>query len=230
MSEDCPVRICPICQSFLHLDEGLCRRCGYDLSEQPGELESVHRSRLAEPLSSMRVYKREFGMSAILIGFGLLLLAGGWMEAYLGGMWQFTARSSGAAAASLALFSNYARCAGLDASSQMFYPMFGRLASGASCQLHSLNPSGLTFVALGGLSMLVGLASFRKRFSSVGQKISALWWILALAIPFVGGLVAYVGVRQRNRTSAINMALLAVETLFGSALLYLLTGFPLSAM
>jgi len=229
MSEDGLVRVCPICGSVLHLDEGLCRRCGYDLKESPRELEPAYMTRLAQPLSSMRVYRREFGMFTILFGFGFMLLAGGWVQAYFGGAWQLSWHM-GAAVASLAVFSNYAQCAGLVASSQMLYPMLGPLASNASCQLHSLDPNGLTFVGLGGLSMMVGLVSFRKRFSSMGQRISAFWWVLALAIPFAGGVVAYLGVRGKNRTSAINMALLAVETLFGSALLYLLTGFPLNAL
>jgi len=235
MSEDSFERVCAICGWVVRLDSGLCRRCGYDLMDSPPEqLQPISRIRLDRPLASMLVYRREIGMFLILSVFGLLLLAGGWAQAYFGGMWRLSAPtlfggSGGPADASLAIFTSHAQCTGLAASSQVLFSIFGPLAPNTSCSLYSLDSSGLTFVGLGGASMLVGLAAFKKRFSSVGEKINAFWWVLALTIPLIGGMVAYLGVRQKNRTSAINMVLLGIETLFGSALLYILTGFPLTA-
>ncbi len=191
-------------------------------------------TRLERPLRSMGVYRREFGAFLILFGFGFLLLAGGWIQAYFGGVWQISAPThsniSGGSlvgASSLAILTNYVQCTGLSASSQALFPLLGPLAGNASCSLYSFDPSGLTFIALGGVSMLVGIVAFRKRFSAVGEKISAFWWVLALLIPLFGGIIAYIGVRDKNQTSATNMVLLAVETFLGSALLFLLTGFPL---
>jgi hypothetical protein len=233
--EDGFERVCATCGSVSRQESSSCRRCGYDLMDAlPEEQERTTWLRLEQPLASMRVYRREIGMSLILFGFGFLLLAGGWTQAYFGGMWRLSAPTLvggyGMTDASLAIFTNYAQCAGLVASSNILDMMFGPLAGHASCSLHSLDPSGLTFVGLGGTSMVVGLVAAKKRFLIVGRRISAFWWVLALAIPLVGGIIAYLGVREKNRTSAINMVLLGVEVLFGSALLYILTGFPLTAL
>lgn len=223
MSEDGFERVCAICGSVVLLDSSSCRRCGHDLMDSPLE-EQEHASPIRhEPLASMRVYRRQIGTFLILFVFGSLLLAGGWVLAYFGGVWRLSAED-----ASLAVFANYPQCAGFASSLRVFFPMFGSLASNASCSLYSLDSGGLTFVSLGVASMLVGLVAFKKRFSSVGVRISAFWWALALAIPLVGGIIAYLNVRGNNRTSAIGLALLGVETLFGSALLYVLTGFPLA--
>ncbi|HUH99823.1 MAG TPA: hypothetical protein VLY65_02160 [Nitrososphaerales archaeon] len=188
-----------------------------------------------QPLRSMRVYKREIGMFLILFVFGVLLLAGGWVQAYFGGTWQLTSptqagASGGAAVNSLAILTSYAQCAGALASSQILILLFGPLGRNASCSLYSLAPSGLPFVGMGVLSMLVGVVAFRKRFSSVGERISAFWWVLALMVPLIGGIVGYLGVRDKNRTTAINMVLLGIETFLGSALLFVLTGFPFTAI
>ena len=226
MSEDSYERVCAICGSVVSLDSSSCRRCGYDLMDSPPEEEQqpTSRTRLEQPLASMRVYRREIGNFLILFVFGSLLLAGGWVLAYFGGMWRLSA-----ADASLAVFTNYAQCAGFVAGFHVLYPVFGSLAANASCSLNSLDSRGLTFVGLGVASMSVGLVAFKKRFSSVGERTSAFWWALALAIPLVGGIVAYLSVREKNRASAIGLVLLGIETLFGSALLFILTGFPLTA-
>lgn len=187
--------------------------------------------RLDRPLRSMKVYRREIGTFLILFGFGFLLLAGGWVKAYFGGVWEISSPTRAGAAGldgpSLSLLTNYVQCTGLLASTQTLFPLLGPFAGEASCSLRSFAPIGLTFVAVGGLSMLVGAVAFRKRFSSMGESVSALWWVLALLVPLFGGIIGYLGVRGRNRTSALNMALLAVETFLGSTLLFLLTGFPL---
>jgi hypothetical protein len=229
MSEDNFERTCAICGSVVRLDSGSCRRCGYDLMDSPPDEEPLA-SRIAHgrPLASMRVYRRQIGIFLILFVSGSLLLAGGWALAYFGGVWRLSAPAL-AGDASLALFKSYAQCGRFVGGLQMLYPVFGSFASNASCSLYSLDSRGLTFAALGGASMRVGMVAFKKRFSSVGERISALWWALALVVPLIGGIVAYLSVREKNRTSAIGLVLLGIETLLGSALLYILIGSPLTA-
>jgi hypothetical protein len=229
MSEDSYERACAICGSMVSLDSSSCRRCGYDVMESPpDERPFASRIRLEQPLTSMRVYRRHVGLFLILFVSGSLLLAGGWVAAYFGGAWRLSAPAL-AGDASLAVFRNYSQCARFVGGLQILYPMFGSFAANASCSLYSLDSRGLSFVGLGGVSMLVGLVAFKKRFSSVGVRISAFWWALALTVPLIGGIIAYLSVREKNRTSAIGLVLLGVETLFGSALIYILTGFPFTA-
>lgn len=164
------------------------------------------------------VDRRNLGRFLILFLFGILFVVGGWAVAYYGGVWRFSYSTISSVAGNNATYAahyiltSYSQC-----HSQL--RILSAITSNSSCSVSSLNSGQLTFVVLGGISMLMGLFALRKRPTVVAERVGGFLWLLPLVIPLFGGIIGYVEAREKNEASALNMIVLGIETFLGLALL-----------
>ncbi len=160
------------------------------------------------------VNRRNLDRFLVLILFGAFFIAGGWVLAYYGGVWLLSYSTASSTTGNIPhhLLTSYSEC-----QSQM--RLLSTFPSNPSCSRASLNSGELAFVGLGGISMSVGLFDLRKRPTIVPERVSKRWWLLALSVPLLGGVVGYFVAREKDDASRTGMILLGVETLLVAVLL-----------
>lgn len=158
----------------------------------------------------------------ILFLFGILLLVGGSILAYYGGVWRFSYSSASgmagdngvlgaASSSSHSILTSYTYC-----ESQL--KLLSNLANNSSCGLESLNLGELVFASLGGLSILLGVFAVLKPPRPLAEGVDKLQSLLARFIPSLGRATAYVSAWEKESESNTAMVLLGIEVLLGVAL------------
>lgn len=166
--------------------------------------------------------RRPLGRFLILFVFGTLLVAGGFTVGYYGGVWRLSYSSAagtagdngvvGAASPSTHnILTSYSYC-------QSQVRTLSSLVNSPSCGLESLNLGELAFVAIGGISILLGVFALRGPPRLLAERIDRLRSLLARSVPSLGRAIGRVSAWERDHASRTTMVLLSVEVLLGVAL------------
>lgn len=158
--------------------------------------------------------RRDYARFAVLLFFGALFVAGGSLVGYYGGAWRLSYSNAGIGPQSLHYaITTYSGCLN-------HLRLISALSSNPSCALDSLRPEGYLFIGVGGISILAGLFTLRRRSAALTESAGRFWWLVAVLVPLLGAVIGYKMTKDKNkRRSGLTLVIVSAEMLFVLALI-----------